>query len=161
LAFAGKLIDKSIEMRWDRGGFGRKRLWLDCFGERRMWVDFERDVVFLDDLLNGINQLERNRMDLLHEFATEELGKIRRFGIGDRWTYQDMILSRYIKTSGSLKELYFWDDFEDMSRSNSLLDNKEVVRQRMVWDLEKRKENDKNWVGELPDLRIMRESDSL
>jgi hypothetical protein len=162
LAFAGKLVDKSIETKWDRGGLGRKRLWLNCFREKRIWVDFERDVVFLD-LLNGYSQLSlggRNRTDFLHEFATEELSKIRRLGIGDRLSRHGMS-SRYIKPLGGLKQLYFWDNFGNMYWSNNLLKDKEVVRQRMVGEWEERKEQDKDWEGELPNLRIMRESDSF
>jgi len=157
LAFAGKLIDGSIEGKWDRGGFGRKILWLAHFGEKRTWVDFETDVVFLDLVGGWVHR--RHPLALVHEFAAEDVGKIQRLGLGDRGNHTQSI-PRDMRYFGGLKLLYLWDDFED-TELPLRREDKEVFQQRMVRALKIGKEQDKDWEGELPDLKVMRGADSL
>jgi len=156
LAFAGKLLDKSIEGKWDRGGFGRKRLWLDHFGEKRTWVDFETDVLFFCLVGGWAQRYGQDPLAILNIFAAEEMGKIQRLGFNDDGN-GSMSFPRNMKYLGGLKLLYFWDDFKDDEIPSQL----EVLRQQMVQSLKEEKDQDKDWEGELPDLKIMWGGDSL
>lgn len=159
LAFAGKLIDSSIEGKWDRGGFGRKMLWLDNFGEKRTWVDFKTDVLFLDLVDGWSHRYEQHPLALLHDYATEEVSKIRRLGLGDRGN-NSLSIPTHIKSFGGLKLLYVWDDFED-AETPSRFEDKEAFQQRMLRVLREGKRQDKDWQGELPEVKVLRGADSL
>lgn len=82
LAFGGLNLrpadDDEFSAEWEEKGYGQKKI----------WVDFERDLIVVEEhgmTQHRVNSDPQHPLHLLTRFAPEEVKKIRRLGVSERW----------------------------------------------------------------------------